>query len=369
MNSLAVRRLRGRAGWAAGLLVAFVVLSLLVLAPPARAAADPAILRTDIIVPNPLFASSHASTIVETPDGLVAAWFGGSREGAIDVGIWLSRNDGTGWSAPVEVANGTDTRKQRRFACWNPVLFLRANGDLLLFYKVGPSPSTWWGMVRKSTDNGKSWIKSERLPSGFVGPVRSKPIELADGTLLCGASSEDKGWRVRMAWTKDPFGIWSCGPHLNAAYTMAVIQPTILTHGPSTFQILCRSKQGKIMTSWSTNNADSWTPMARTALPNPNSAIDGVSLQDGRQLLIYNHTPRGRGVLNAAVSADGQNWQAVCDLENEAGSEFSYPAVIQAKDGLVHVTYTWKRQRIKHVVLDPSRFQERPIIDGRWPAP
>lgn len=364
MNSLSLRRRSVWLGLVAGLLLGSAVTDR-----RAVASADPAVVRSETIVPNPPFASSHASTIVETPDGLVAAWFGGSDEGAIDVSIWLSRHDGTAWSPPEEVASGTDMRRQCRFPCWNPVLFLRRNGDLLLFYKVGPSPSTWWGMVRKSLDNGKSWVKADRLPSGFVGPVRNKPIELANGTLLCGASSEDKGWRVRMEWARDPFDIWSCSRPLNAAYTMAVIQPTILMHGPGTFQLLCRSKQGKIMTSWSTNGADSWTPMARTSLPNPNSAIDAVTLSDGHHLLIYNHTTQGRGVLNAAVSVDGKTWQAVCELENEPGSEFSYPAVIQTKDGLVHVTYTWKRQRIEHVVIDPARFQQRAIIDGRWPAP
>lgn len=329
---------------------------------------DPAIVQSEVIAPNPPFASSHASTIVETPEGLVAAWFGGTREGAPDVSIWLARQTGTGWSEPEEVANGTDIAKQQRFPCWNPVLFLRRNGDLLLFYKVGPSPTKWWGMVRLSKDNGKSWIKVDRLPSGYVGPVRNKPVELPDGTLLCGASHEDQGWRVRLEWAKDPFGIWSCGPALNAAYTMGVIQPTILSHGGKVYQLLCRSKQGKIMTSWTKNGGDSWTAMARTTLPNPNSAIDGVTLKDQRQLLVYNHAVQGRGNLNVALSADGIAWQAVAELEREPGSEFSYPAVIQTKDGLVHVTYTWKRERIKHVVLDPAKFQPSEIVDGRWPT-
>jgi predicted neuraminidase len=90
-------------------------------------------------------------------------------------------------------------------------------------------------------------------------------------------------------------------------------------------------------------------------------------LADGRALLVYNHTARGRSPLNVAVSEGANLWKAALVLENEPGGEFSYPAVIQTSDGLVHVTYTWKRQRIKHVVLDPSRLQLRPIRDGQWP--
>jgi predicted neuraminidase len=327
----------------------------------------PGIVASEFIVEKPRLASCHASTIVETPEGLVAAWFAGTREGAPDVGIWLSRHSPEGWSEPEEVATGIDIKKDRRYPCWNPVLWMRPGGELLLFYKVGPNPASWWGMVRSSLDNGKSWVKARRLPSGFIGPVRNKPVELAGGTLLCGASFEDAGWRVRMEWTQDPFGLWSRGPDLNAAYTLAAIQPTFIKHGDWTYQILCRSKQGHIVESWTTNNAVSWSPMRRTSLPNPNSAIDGLSLEDGRSVLVYNHATVGRGNLNVAVSRDGVNWQAACQLEKEADSEFSYPAVIQTQDGMVHVTYTWKREKIRHVTLNPAQFQVRDIVEGRWP--
>jgi predicted neuraminidase len=335
-------------------------------AEPARPT-GPGIVGSEFIVDQPRLASCHASTLVETPDGLVAAWFAGTREGATDVAIWLSRHSPAGWSEPEEVANGTDVKAGRRYPCWNPVLFLRQNGELLLFYKVGPHPSSWWGMLRSSPDHGKSWVRARRLPAGFIGPVRNKPVEMADGALLCGASVEDAGWRVHMEWAQDPFGIWSRGPDLNAAYTISAIQPTILKHGEWTYQILCRTKQGRIVESWTTNNAASWSPVRRTALPNPNSAIDGLRLQDGRLLLVYNHTTEGRGTLNVAVSRDGTAWQAACELEKEPASEFSYPAVIQSRDGLVHVTYTWKRQKIRHLTLDPAQFQLRDIADGRWP--
>ncbi len=329
-------------------------------------AADPCIVKSEFLAAPPPTPVSHASTIVETPSGLLAAWFGGRAERAPDVGIWLTRNTGGGWSAPAEVANGiVPNNDGKRYPCWNPVLFRRSNGDVLLFYKVGPSPENWWGMLRRSQNDGKTWTQMRRLPDGFVGPVRNPPLELNDGTLLCGSSLEDKGWRVHMEWTKEPFGLWNRGPDLNAAYTVAAIQPTILRH-ENGLQILCRTKQGRIYESWATSGYYRWSPMTRTALPNPNSAIDAIMLKDGRSLLVYNHSREDRGILNVAVSTDGVEWMALCELEREPGTEMSYPAVIQTQDGLVHVTYTWKRQRIRHVVLDPARAQPRPMPDGQW---
>ena len=89
-------------------------------------------------------------------------------------------------------------------------------------------------------------------------------------------------------------------------------------------------------------------------------------LKDGRALLVYNHSSTSRSMLNVAVSRDGEHWQAALVLENQPG-EFSYPAVIQTREGLVHATYTWKRERIKHVVIDPVRLDLREIRDGSWP--
>lgn len=328
-------------------------------------AADPGIVSTAFIADPPPTPSSHASTIVELPEGMLAAWFGGTEERALDVGIWLARHNGGGWSQPELVATGTPPKQGQRYACWNPVLFRRMSGEVLLFYKVGPSPQEWWGMVRSSTDDGQTWTKERRLPSGFVGPVRNKPIELANGTLVCGSSSEDRGWRVHLEWTKDPFGLWERTAELNSAFTVPAIQPTLLQH-ESGLQMLCRTKQGRIYDAWAPRDFRSWKPLKRTPLPNPNSAVDAVMLKDGRALLIYNHSNANRNVINAAVSTDGIEWQAACEIEKDVGGELSYPAVIQTQDGLVQVTYTWKREKIRHVVLDPQQFQLRPMPEGQW---
>ncbi len=93
-----------------------------------------------------------------------------------------------------------------------------------------------------------------------------------------------------------------------------------------------------------------------------------MTLRDGRHLLVYNHTAHGRSPLNVAVSADGQNWQAALVLEDEPG-EYSYPAVIQTRDGRVQITYTWQRRKVRHVVVDPAALALRPLRDGAWPAP
>ena len=326
-----------------------------------------AIIVSEFIDDHPAVASVHASTIAETPQGLVAAWFGGSEEGAPDVGIWMSRQEGFAWSPPEEVANGASPKERRRYPCWNPVLFARGAEDLLLFYRVGPSPSTWWSYVRLSRDGGKTWIREKRLPDSFLGPIKNKPIDLPNNVLLSGSSREDAGWRVHLEWTENPFGQWFTSGPLNSSFALPAIQPTLLAYDVERLQLLCRTKRGYIAESWSTNGAVDWSSLRRTVLPNPNSGIDAVRLAAGQTVLAYNHTAKGRGVLNLATSETGELWQAACELENKPGSEFSYPAIIQTMDGMIHVTYTWERKKIKHVVIDPPRLEAIPMPDGKWP--
>jgi predicted neuraminidase len=327
-------------------------------------AAQPGMLSSQFIYEMAPFPQCHASTIEETPGGLVAAWFGGTREKHPDVGIWVSRRATSGpgageWSKPVEVANGVQS-EQLRHPCWNPVLFQMPKGELLLLYKVGPSPSSWWGMLIRSSDGGQTWSKPEKLPDDIAGPIKNKPILLSDGRLLCGSSTEDHGWRVHMEWTADGGRTWERTGPLCDGVSQGAIQPTLLRHGEK-LQMLCRNRiPGPLWQSWSEDEGRTWSKLELTELPHPGSGIDGVTLADGRHLLVYNHTVRGRSPLNVAVSRDGWLWESALVLENTPG-EFSYPAVIQAADGKVHITYTWKRQRIKHAVVDPAKLVLSPI--------
>ncbi len=318
---------------------------------------QPGLISSQFIFESAPFRSAHASTIVETKSGLLAAWFGGTDEGNPDVGIWLSRNDGQGWTPPVEVARWNEGGK--RLPCWNPVLFQPKGGQLWLFYKAGPTPANWWGMLMSSSDHGKTWTEPRRLPDGFLGPVKNKPITLKDGSILAPTSFEDRGWRVHFERTTDLGKTWQTIGPVDDDKTWEAIQPTLLTHPDGRIQALCRSQQSKIVECWSGDGGKTWSKLAATALPNPDSGIDAVTLADGRHLLVYNPTTRGRSPLAVAISADGKSWRTVLVLEDQPG-EYSYPAVIQSADGLVHITYTWHRKKIRHVVVDPNKLRKTP---------
>ena len=210
-------------------------------------------------------------------------------------------------------------------------------------------------MRTTSDDDGATWSPPRPLPDGFLGPIKNKPVQLTDGAVLCPSSTEDAGWQVHFERTDDRGRDWSKTDPLNDGKEIGAIQPTILFHADGRLQALGRSRQGKIWQAWSKDGGKTWGAMELTKLPNPNSGIDAVTLADGRQLLVYNHTAQDRSPLNIAVSEDGKTWKSALVLETEAG-EYSYPAVVQDRDGLVHITYTWKRQRIKHVVVDPKKL-------------
>jgi predicted neuraminidase len=323
-------------------------------AAPPDAAREAAVVDEGFVFERPAQAMSHASTIAESGGGLVAAWFAGTLESHADVSIWVARTDGGGWSEPREVANGV-AEDGRRHACWNPVLFQPASGPLLLFYKIGPNPRAWWGMVMESEDGGRTWQAPRRLPDGILGPIKNKPVQLAGGDLLSPSSIEDDGWRVHLERSGDGGRTWTRGGPLNDGRRIAAIQPSILDHGNGRLQLLCRSKQRRVSTCWSDDGGESWSEMRLTALPNPNSGTDAVSLVDGRRLLVYNPSPRWRAPLVLALSEDGETWRDALTLSGGPG-EYSYPAVIQTADGLVQVTYTWNLSHIRQVTIDPAKF-------------
>jgi predicted neuraminidase len=303
--------------------------------------------------------SCHASTIVELKDGsLMAAWFGGSREGAPDVAIWGAKRSKDGWQPPVEVV------REPEIATFNPVLFHSADGVLWLYYKFGPKPDNWTAGRRWSRDEGATWSPLGHLPAGVYGPIRAKPLVQPEGTIVSGTSVESyRSWACWIERSTDHGKTWTRhGPvqvpldaerqrQVDASgETYGIIQPVVVPLGGKRLRLYARSRPsiGRICVSDSYDNGITWTPARPTDLPNPNSGIDVVRLRDGRFVLIYNHTTTGRSPLNLAMSTDGDRWSMFHVLESEPG-EYSYPAMIQGRDGDLHITYTWNRTKIRYL--------------------
>lgn len=344
-------------------------------------AGKPGVVLEEFLYTSAPFPSCHAVTIVELRNReLLATYFGGTAERNPDVEIRLQRKKTNGtWTAPISVADGIQP-DGKRFPTWNPVIFQPKGGELMLYYKVGPNPREWWGEYKTSADNGYTWSKAHKLPANLLGPIKNKPVQLSDGTILAGSSTENNGWVAHLERSTDGGKSWTFIGPLNDPKQIGAIQPTFLTYKNGSIQLLCRtsgSKDGFVAACWSRDKGLTWSEMKNTLLPNNNSGLDAVTLKDGRQVLVYNHSTHdekdrghnGRGVINVAVSRDGTNWEAalILDYSPEPDKQYAYPSIIQTSDGLVHIVYTWNRKRIKHVVIDPDKLKTFPITGGKWP--
>jgi predicted neuraminidase len=316
------------------------------------------------------FSKCHASTVLLLSNcRILTAWFGGSGEGQSDVGIWIAERYQCVWSPTRLVA------KISKQSHWNPVLFKAPDGDVHLYFKTGPSPREWktWRMI--STDEGASWSEPEALGSSSEkhqpGPVKTKPIVLADGTCLAPNSIEDdSSWTVFVDRSEDggiswvPMPVLHCPgqkdlelrepsqPPEDIAPTgleaSGFIQPTLWESDPRVVHMLVRSTYGQVYRSDSTDGGRTWLPLYPTKLPNNNSGLDLVKLRDGSLVLAYNPVSGNWGPrtpLSLTVSRDnGLTWNHRIDIESGPG-EFSYPAVIATGRGIA-VTYTWNREKI-----------------------
>ena len=303
------------------------------------------------------FPQCHSSTLLSLDNGdIMVAWFGGTHERHPDVCIYSAVYDGETWSVPERIADGI-VRDSVRYPAWNPVLFKNKGGTLFLYYKAGPSPSEWWGMYKTSEDNGKTWSDGKQFPETILGPIKNKPLMLADGKIISPSSTEDGDiWKVHMELSEDGGYTWE-KVAVDPDSDYKAIQPTLIRLADGTIKALIRSDQNVILESESSDEGKTWTSLKKTGVANPNSGIDAVTLDNGNHLLVYNPMVsgkdwwEGRNKLNLAFSADGESWKDIYTLEDQDEGEYSYPAIIQSADGMVYVTYTYNREKIRFVKL------------------
>lgn len=375
----------------------------------------------------------HASTIVELENGdMLLAFFGGVREGYPDCNIWLSRKaKGTSeWTVPEVVADGIYTEYTKsaftqedlanfakrelneewwmkpapnsgtplistkiRKPCYNPVLTLIPGGDLVLFYKIGSFVQDWTGWQIRSKDGGKTWSHPMALPKDFLGPVKNKPF-YNEGRMINPSSTEKGGWKFHFEISDDHGESFRYVGPIQAQLKVQTenmldsvpkpmpiqcIQPSILKLKDGTLEAIGRTRNGQLAMTFSKDNGSTWSKVELSNLPNNNSGTDAITLADGRHVIVYNDSRAypgqsggARTPLRLAISDDGKNWTNLLTLEDSNIGEYSYPSIIQTKDGHLHVVYTWRRQRVVHkdIVLREVLFTTLPsdTIPYRIPA-
>ena len=352
------------------------------------------------------FPQCHSASIVETTKGdLVATYFGGTKERNPDVSIWVSRKPkgSKTWTAPQMVADGVELKPLKpnpegkvsqvvtpqkpafkgkfmpipewaswktnrgeaaignnyREACWNPVLYQVPGGELQLYFKIGPNVAGWKGWVCRSKDGGKTWSQRVPLPDGIYGPVKNKPV-LSKGRLIAPTSDERDGWKLYFEYSDDMGKTWKRSPFVEADEGVKAIQPSIIFLPDGRLQAVCRTRSRHVGITYSSDNGETWSKLQLINTPNNNSGLDAVTLQDGSFAMICNHWPiepdkekGARTPLALLKSKDGIHWEHWMTLEDSPISQYSYPSIIQTKDGHIHVVYTWRRERVKHVEILP----------------
>ena len=326
----------------------------------------------------PTWRQCHGSTLLVTPDGdCLVAYFAGTAEGAPDTGIELVRGipDGPGswrWQDPEVVSTAAAPH-------WNPVLALGPDSAVWLFFKQGSPISRWRTMVRTSADAGLSWSAELELVPGDVGgrgPVKNPPVLLADGTWVAGSSVEAEvdghpRWDAFADVSTDAGATWQRSADFAVDHTTfpgaGVIQPTVWSTSPSSVTALVRSTAGQ---AWRTTSVDSgrmWSEPRATDLPNNNSGLCAVALDDGRVACVHNPSAESWGPRNELVvsvsSDDGRRWQRAGVVEaldpdtatrlspadsgvvTDGSGELSYPTVRVAGEQLL-ISYTWQRRQI-----------------------
>ena len=343
--------------------------------PPATSAADATpFFHEEFIDPNFSQPSVHVASLCELADGgLGASWYGGTREGASDVAVFFSRrNSGPSgaWTQPVPLINRKNAQQETwRFVrkVGNPLLFSDPDGTMGLLY-VSIAVGGWSGSslnVKLSHDGGSTWTASRRLGlSPFFNMselVKSAVTPMSDGSWAVPIYHEAFAKYPEVLWLRaDKDAVTATKTRIFSAGT--AFQPTLVASSEKEGFVLCRTASSvrEAFESHTMDAGRTWSAPKPTGLPNPDSGVAAIRLQNGRILVAFNDSRSNRSTLRLAVSENGAPpYQRVFTVAEEREAEFSYPFLLATRDGLIHLAYTWKRTGIKHVAFNMAWLEAR----------
>lgn len=319
----------------------------------------PILLWEAVAEPSERFPKCHCSNLWELANGdLLVGYYAGEDEARPDAAWVLARRrPGAKMFDPLTVVADTPGKPEG-----NGILFQNRQGRVYVVYGTmhgrldgPPGPGVRWVTCdlrrRFSDDNGSTWSEISFLDREWGHVPHSKPIRLRDGALLFGTEYKDRHSRI---WRSDDDGeTWNlCGTIPGEPNQ----HPSLIGREDGSILALLRpsGKHPNVLKSVSRDGGRTWSPAEVTPLGCPHAALDAVKLADGRVVLAWNRDPSRRNPLTLAISDDdGETWYAQRDLLTGEGS-FHYPAIIQSRDGLLHLTFTNNRRTIDHVVLTPD---------------
>jgi len=374
----------------------------------AIAAAQPAF-QSELLFP-PETWHNHSSSIVELPNGdLFVAWFHGSGERqSDDVKIegarW--RKSTRTWSQRFELADTPgfpDTNcvvwldsKKQLWLMWPAILantwesaLMKVRWSTDFMQSEGPPKWAWQEnmlLIPKRAQEKAQEVYARELRS--PGPLnqwasrmialagdkqfsrlgwftRTHPIELPNGRILVPLYSDGFSWGL-MGISDDGGKTWHASEPLVG---FGNIQPSVVRKKDGTLVAYMRDNgpaPKRAHVSYSTDNGETWTGAVDTLIPNPGSSLEAISLKDGRWVMVYNDTEKGRASLTIRMSDDeGQTWKWERHLERGTNFSYSYPSVIQSADGAIHVTYSSHESKdgkahksIKHARFDAAWIEQ-----------
>lgn len=363
----------------------------------------------------------HAASSIELNDGRIRAfWFSGSREGAKDVAIHSAVFDPQKSQWGAEEITMTRERTQQGLHRYvgklgNPVVVRQQDGRLRMFY-VTVSFGGWAGSsitTVTSNDEGATWGKPQRLiTSPFLNIstlVKGAPFLYSDGTIGLPVYHEFIS-KFAEILKVSPQGVVLNKQRITQGGA-GTLQPVLLMQNDQSSQVLMRysgaTEPPRVVVVSTQDAGKHWSPAKKSALPNPDAAVTGVTLPDGRMLTVLNNLEHGRDALSLMLSRDGGNtWCEVRRLEDQVAAssqadeaaylrnaqtlivqsdaaaknyleqalestkrtvckegrcryEFSYPYLIQAQSGDFHLVYTWNRTFIKHVSFNAAWLNQQ----------
>lgn len=294
-------------------------------------------------------------------DRLMCIWYSGTREGARDVAILYSifnMKNKTWFQPQILIDRYTSSNELKRYIkkIGNAVLYKDSKDRLWLFYVSIPKGG--WSMssinYKISLDNGINWSKSKKIISSpffnLTSNVKNKPFELTDGLIVLPAYHEFIKKYAQLIYINHNSTIKT----KRITNDKKAIQPSIVhIEGEKLLAFFRNMETGKALTIKSQDLGKTWSKIREADFPNPNSGFDVIKLSNGLLIGVINYSSKDRGNLTMIISKDrGKTWHPINTFENSEGKEYSYPFLLKTLDGIYHLTYTYERKKIKHIMFN-----------------